>query len=388
MFLPTGDSPNPRNYTPWVNYTLIGLNLAVYFFIAIPLSRQGVDARDPLLAEYVNTIRHSLPAGVDLRQLIQSMSQYDLFLFVHGFKPGAPQPWDLLFSMFLHGGFAHIFGNMLFLFIYGDNVEHRVGRWRYLVLYLLTGLAATAFFSMFARGSMIPMVGASGAISGVLGLYFLLFPRNQVKVFIFLFPILMDFVLLPARLVLGVYLVLDNLLPFFVGSHTGVAYGAHIGGFIAGWGIAFVGERYLWRRRIHLHVDSGPDEPRPDSAPERLRKAIRDGNHLRALRLVSEADPRHIADLDPSECIQLSSWMEEAGYGQSAARILRGCIARHRGSGLAEVYLQLGMLRLRQGQEAAAYQHLMEALDRARDPDTKTQARAALEHVNLYRRKK
>ncbi len=387
MFLPTGDSPNPKNFTPWVTYALIGLNIAIYLFITIPLSRQGVDSRNPLLAEYIDTIRYSVPPGVTLRQVIQSISNYDLYLFSHGFKPGAPQPWDLLFSMFLHGGLAHIFGNMLFLFIYGDNVEHRVGRFRYLVLYLLTGVAATVFFSVFARGSMIPMVGASGAISGVLGLYFLLFPRNEVKVFIFLFPILMDFVLLPARLVLGIYLVLDNLLPFFFGAHSGVAHGAHIGGFIAGWCIAFVGERHLWRRRLHLQVERDPDETPPDPMPERLRKAIHTGNHRRALHLASEAEPKHIANLGPKECIQLSSWMEEAGYAQSAARILRGCIARHRSSGLAEVYLQLGMLRLRQGQDAAAYQHLMEAIDRASDPDTKTQAKAALEHVNLYRRK-
>ncbi len=84
------------------------------------------------------------------------------------------------------------------------------------------------------------MLGASGAISGVLGCYFLWFPRNQVKVFIFLFPFLMDFFLIPARLVLGIYLLIDNLLPFLLkaGAATGVAHGAHIGGFLAGLALA------------------------------------------------------------------------------------------------------------------------------------------------------
>ena len=93
---------------------------------------------------------------------------------------------------------------------------------------------------------MMPMVGASGAISGVLGLYFLLFPRNKVKVFVALFPFFMNVVLLPARLVLGIYILFDNLLPFLVGAQSGVAYGAHIGGFVAGLALAWVGEQVAW----------------------------------------------------------------------------------------------------------------------------------------------
>jgi membrane associated rhomboid family serine protease len=153
--------------------------------------------------------------------------------------------------MFLHGGWMHLAGNMLFLYIFGNNVEARLGSVPYLLVYLLTGVTATLFFAAFAPGSQIPLVGASGAISGVLGCYFLWFPRNRVKTFIFLFPFLMTTVLLPARLVLGVYLILDNLLPFIIngGAGAGVAHGAHIGGFLGGLGLAYGFDR--WRGIRH-----------------------------------------------------------------------------------------------------------------------------------------
>jgi membrane associated rhomboid family serine protease len=139
---------------------------------------------------------------------------------------------------------------MLFLWIYGDNVENRLGRFGYLLAYIGSGVAATLFFAIFVPGSDVPMVGASGAISGVLGFYYLWFPRNQVKVFIFLFPFIMNTFLLPARLVLGLYLLLDNLIPFLVnsGTATGVAHGAHIGGFVAGLALAFGIDRLMERR--------------------------------------------------------------------------------------------------------------------------------------------
>ncbi len=129
---------------------------------------------------------------------------------------------------------------MLFLWIFGDNVEHRRGKLGYLLTYQGTGMAATLFFSLFAPDSRVPMLGASGAISGILGCYFWWFPANQVRVFIFLFPFFMDVVQVPARFVLGIYLLVDNLLPFLlkVGAATGVAHGAHIGGFLAGLALA------------------------------------------------------------------------------------------------------------------------------------------------------
>jgi membrane associated rhomboid family serine protease len=142
---------------------------------------------------------------------------------------------DLFASMFLHGGLLHLIGNMLFLWIYGDNVEHRMGPLSFLFWYLATGVAATAFQTVFTIGSNIPMVGASGAISGVLGFYFIWCPGHTVKMFALLFPFYVGALYVPARVVLTVYLIFDNILPFLIqSSGAGVAHGAHIGGFIAG----------------------------------------------------------------------------------------------------------------------------------------------------------
>lgn len=392
MFLPTGDTPNPRNFTPWVTYTLIGINIAIYLFIALPLTTTGVDPRDPLLLEYIDALRPRLPGGMVPVEWLQHISAYDLYVYAHGYKPAAAQWSDLLYSMFLHGGLLHLLGNMLFLWIYGDNVEHRLGRFGYLLAYLGSGIVATLFFALFARGSMLPLVGASGAISGVLGLYFLLFPRNQVKVFIFLFPFLFDVFLLPARLVLGMFLLIDNLLPFIVGAQSGVAYGAHIGGFLAGTGVAWVGERLAWQWPWSGRLARGPSiggatEP-PDERPVLLRRAVRDGDADGALSMASTLDPRTLSLLTPRECVKLAGWMEHAGFVTAAARLLRNCLAHHRrSSDLAEVYLELGLLRLRQGQEAAAYQYLLDVLDQAPDPETEARAREALSRINLYRRR-
>jgi membrane associated rhomboid family serine protease len=244
MFLPYGDTPNPLA-RPLVNYLFIGANIAVFLFFTLPLSFSRPDLNDPLLIEYLQALgaRGYLPA----RQVLEQVSAYDLFIFRYGYRPGSPAVATLFTSMFLHGSWLHLAGNMLFLWIFGDNVEHRLGRAGYLIFYLAAGAAATLFFSLFVAGSQIPLVGASGAISGVLGCYFLWFPRNRVKTFVFLFPLLMNTFYLPARLVLGFYLVIDNLIPFLVnsGQAVGVAHGAHIGGFAAGLLVAFAMDR--WR---------------------------------------------------------------------------------------------------------------------------------------------
>ncbi|MCA9566851.1 MAG: rhomboid family intramembrane serine protease, partial [Myxococcales bacterium] len=128
--------------------------------------------------------------------------------------------------------------NLLFLWIFGDNVEARLGSVPFLLFYLVCGAAATGLYALLAGPSLVPLVGASGAISGVLGAYLLWFPHNRVKLFVGLWPIWLDIILVPAWVVLGSYLVLDNVLPLLLGAGGNVAYGAHVGGFLAGLAVA------------------------------------------------------------------------------------------------------------------------------------------------------
>ncbi len=151
--------------------------------------------------------------------------------------PLIPFPfWStLLTSMFLHGGWGHLGGNMLFLWIFGDNIEHRLGHLRFVVFYLVCGLAASLAHIMFNSGSSIPAVGASGAISGVLGGYLLMFPRNRVYVLTW-----GGVMAVPAIFMLGLWIVtqfVNGVGSIAVTDETsggGVAYMAHIGGFVAG----------------------------------------------------------------------------------------------------------------------------------------------------------
>ncbi|MBK8101685.1 MAG: rhomboid family intramembrane serine protease [Planctomycetes bacterium] len=228
MFLPWSDAPNPPRFQPLVTRGLIAINVLVWFV------------------------------------LLQS-NDYQAVLQEYGHKATRPALLTLFTSMFLHADVVHLAGNMLFLWIYGDNVEHRFGRWRFLVVYLVCGVAATLAFSLLTPASDLPMVGASGAISGVLGAYFLMFPRNKVRVLVVLLPFLLRSFEVPARIVLGAYVVLDNLLPVVLGLQSGVAYGAHLGGFFAGLGIGAVVEWSVARRhapnlwtpagRARMHID-------------------------------------------------------------------------------------------------------------------------------------
>ena len=398
MFIPVGDTPNPRNFTPWVNWTLIAANVAIYVLITLPLSSKGVNLNDPLLQEYVNLIAPSLSSMAQLRQLLAQISSYDLFVFAYGYKPGAPEFGDLFSSLFLHGGLWHLAGNMLFLWIYGDNAEHRLGRIGYLLSYLFSGVVANLFFGMFAAGSMTPLVGASGAISGVLGLYFILFPRNKVKVFIALFPIFFNVILLPARWVLGVFLFFDNILPFLMHSQSSVAYGAHIGGFIAGLAIAWGGEYFDWHwpwankfrqfRRSEGARATMPEEAVHYSPLTVIRESVAHRQPARAIEALTHMERQEMEQLEPRECAVLANWLDETGYSVMATKLLRGCLARHSGSGdLADAYLALGLMRLKHGQPTAAYQHLLSVFDYDPSPGTAKQARQALSQIDMYRRK-
>jgi membrane associated rhomboid family serine protease len=143
--------------------------------------------------------------------------------------------WATLFSsMFLHGGFMHLAGNMLYLWIFGNNVEDAMGNLRFLVFYLVCGVAAALTQTLSAPLSEVPMIGASGAISGVLGAYLLLYPRANVRVFMWLF-VIVRVLNVPAVLVLGIWFALQIYSGMDAQSgEAGVAFWAHIGGFVAG----------------------------------------------------------------------------------------------------------------------------------------------------------
>lgn len=143
-----------------------------------------------------------------------------------------PLPFTLLTAMFVHGGLLHIGGNMLFLWIFGDNVEDRFGHAAFFLFYLATGVAASFAHILLDPGSTMPMVGASGAIAGILGAYFLLFPRAQVNTLVIL-PLYISMVSLPAVMFLGFWFLLQ-VLNSGVSSSGGIAWYAHIGGFVAG----------------------------------------------------------------------------------------------------------------------------------------------------------
>lgn len=396
MLLPIGDTPNPRHFTPWVNWMLIGANVLVYLLITLPLSFQGVSPRDPALYEYLQHLRHTLPPGTSPLDVISSLRAYDLFVFAHGYKPAAPELGDLFFSLFLHGGLLHLAGNMLFLGIFGDNVEHRLGRVGYLLVYLATGVVATLTFSLLVGASWVPLVGASGAISGVMGIYFLLFRANRVKVLVLLFPFFFDVLLLPSRWVLGFLVVVDNLLPLLLGSRSSVAYGAHLGGFLAGLVVACFGERLAWRwpwadRQWRLGSPLHPVRSRARGGEEGmalLRRALAEGRQEVALESLFRLERRQLDELSPDECVTLSGWLEQAGHPIAASTLLRRCLAHHvRSEDQARIYLALGLMRLAQGQSTAAFQHLLSVFDHDPDPETAARAREALSRIHVFRRR-
>ncbi len=147
-----------------------------------------------------------------------------------------PAPLTLFSSMFMHGGFVHIIGNMLYLWIFGNNVEDRLGHIRFLIFYLLSGIIASYAHALSSPQSTIPMVGASGAVAGVLGAYLLLYPHAKVHTLIF-FGFFIEVITVPAIIVIGFWgliQILNGLLSKGAGVEGGVAWFAHIGGFFFG----------------------------------------------------------------------------------------------------------------------------------------------------------
>jgi membrane associated rhomboid family serine protease len=233
MFIPIADDNSDRTIQPYVNYVFIALNILVWIIF------QGMSGESGFTYAY-STVPAEILNGQDIITEPQTYTDpntgYQFLIPGLGLTP-IPVYFTMLTSMFMHGSWMHLAGNMLYLWIFGDNIENRLGHKRYIIFYLLTGIIASLshVFStvMSTQNSLVPSLGASGAISGVLGGYLLLFPAKKVKMFV-----IRAIIDVPSYVALGFWIVLQIVsgLGLLGGGSGGggVAYAAHIGGFIAG----------------------------------------------------------------------------------------------------------------------------------------------------------
>jgi membrane associated rhomboid family serine protease len=229
MFPIHDDTPRLHG-RPYVNYSLIALNVIIFLWEVIRTNFFGNELM-------VNEIFFTYGTVPDL------VFQGDFF--------------GLVSSMFLHGGIAHIIGNMVFLYIFGDNIEDRFGHFKYLILYLFWGIAAGiihSFYAVSVGGGEIPAVGASGAISGVLGAYLVLFPR--AKIFTIITAFFITTVRIPALAYIPIWFILQVVFSI-LNPEGGVAYLAHIGGFVVGAAVSYLSKSFF-PSIFQGHIDAGP----------------------------------------------------------------------------------------------------------------------------------
>lgn len=203
MFFPYKDD-NPRVLFPFVTFGIITLNVLIF------LGQFWISGNDPGIGKSL--------------------------VYMYGFVPAEFNPLTIFTSMFMHGGFAHIIGNMWFLYIFGDNVESILGHVKYFIFYLACGIGAALGQFFVEPASQVPMIGASGAVAGVLGAYMIRFPKARVHVLVVIIIFITTFVV-PAQIVLGLWFLMQlsgGLGSLGVDTTGGVAWFAHIGGFIIG----------------------------------------------------------------------------------------------------------------------------------------------------------
>jgi len=228
MVLPIADENEPGRGLPYVTLALIAANILVFVLL------QQLTAENPFTYGF-SAIPLEITTSTDLVQPIPVTIQGQSYLLLEAPGP-SPIQLTLLSSMFMHANLLHIGGNMLFLWIFGDNVEHRIGRVSYLLAYLAAGLVGSLAQILSSPESVIPSLGASGAISGVLGAYIVLFPRNGVTAIL-----LRILVQVPAVVAIGLWFAFQVLSSIGTDpAQGGVAYLAHIGGFAVGVVVGFV----------------------------------------------------------------------------------------------------------------------------------------------------
>lgn len=383
--IPIGDEPS-EGQTPFVNYALIAANVLVFVLV------QQAGKADGIVAKYA-------------------------------YVPADPSLTTAFTSMFLHGSWMHLLGNILFLWIFGDNVEARLGRLGYLCAYLATGLFGGVLHGLLGPTSAIPSLGASGAISGVQGLYVVAFPHNRVKLLIFL-RFIVRILHIRAPWIVGFWFVINDVLPTVMGSAHGggVAHGAHLGGFGSGLVLCFLlrpffGPRVLrdpdrrgpssrpGDRRIPDLPPPGapgggrPGDPwildrrpsrgdpfasrpssRPDAGPEilGLARAGRTADAARALGAALQGGGA--PTLPESDYLKLALHMEGMRRFDDARKAFEGILAAYPTGVAAPIaHLGLGLILARHvGDPAAARPHLASAAALSTDPRVRSAAEHAL----------
>lgn len=235
---------NPTTLPPIVTVGIIALNVIAWLFIEGAGAGRAVDAAVCNYGLIPGEILQRVPPGSGVEMAPGVVCAVD----------PSPQYWTVLTSMFMHGGWMHLIGNMVFFWVFGNNIEDAMGHVRFGLFYIMCGVAAAATQVLVTPSSTVPMVGASGAISGILGAYLLLYPRVRVHAVVFL-GFYVTSIAIPAFVMLGYWIVLQLLssLSSLGGRQTGgTAFFAHIGGFVAGLVLIrlFARREYLERRDV------------------------------------------------------------------------------------------------------------------------------------------
>jgi membrane associated rhomboid family serine protease len=234
---------NPTTLTPVVTVAIIALNVLAWLFIEGAGAGRAVDAAVCHYGLIPGEVLRRVPPGSGVEMAPGVFCPVD----------PSPQYWTVLTSMFMHGGWIHLIGNMVFFWVFGNNIEDAMGHVRFALFYILCGVAAAATQTLVTPSSTVPMVGASGAISGILGAYLLLYPRVRVHALLYL-GIYVTSIVVPAYLMLGYWILLQIVSSLSsLGAHHetgGTAFFAHIGGFVAGLVLIrlFAKPDYLERR--------------------------------------------------------------------------------------------------------------------------------------------
>jgi membrane associated rhomboid family serine protease len=379
VFLPIGDEPNVRHAPSWVNYGLIASNVVLFLVAQAAGRRPG--------------------------------ATYDEVVQAYGYVPASPSFETLFSSMFMHANLLHLFGNMLYLWIFGDNVEARLGPLGYLATYLATGAAATLAFGVANADSATPLVGASGAISGIQGVYFVAFPRNRVKLLIWFYYVTVIHV--KARWIIGFWFVVNDILPMVVGrSLLGdqVAHAAHLGGFGAGLAVALAvapalrnwfpepppgryGTREpgtaksspLWGREAFGRFGRGTVLGSGDGVAGRVVEAWRGGRRDEAAEIFARAlREGEQVDLPEAEQIRLAVHLYDGGRFDDARNAFEAFLRDHPTSRNAPAAaFGLGMILSRRDGDLGAARPLLETAARQHpDATVRDLARREVERID------